>query len=52
MYLEVTPNGGKWWRLKYRFANKEKLISLGTYPQTSLLDARWSAPKKVIHLEC
>ena len=40
MYLEVTPNGGKWWRLKYRFAGKEKLISLGTYPQTSLLDAR------------
>lgn len=42
MYLEVTPNGGKWWRLKYRFAGKEKLVSLGTYPQTSLLEARKS----------
>ena len=42
MYLEVTTNGGKWWRLKYRFAGKEKRISLGVYPQISLLEARKS----------
>lgn len=40
MYLEVNPRGGKWWRLKYRHAGKEKRISLGTYPDTSLALAR------------
>ena len=30
LYLEVSPSGGKWWRLKYRFAGKEKLLSMGT----------------------
>ncbi len=23
LYLEVSPRGGKWWRLKYRYAGKE-----------------------------
>ena len=40
LYLEVSPNGGKWWRLKYRFATKEKRISLGVFPEVSLKDAR------------
>lgn len=40
LYLEVSPSGGKWWRLKYRFDNKEKRISLGVYPDVSLKDAR------------
>jgi integrase len=40
MYLEVSPAGGKWWRLKYRFGGKEKRLSLGTYPDTGLKDAR------------
>jgi integrase len=40
MYLEVSPAGGKWWRLKYRFGGKEKRLSLGTYPDTGLADAR------------
>ncbi len=40
LYLEVSPSGGKWWRFKYRVANKEKRISLGTYPEVSLKDAR------------
>jgi len=40
LYLEVTPNGGRWWRLRYRFGGKEKLISLGTYPDTGLKAAR------------
>ncbi len=40
LYLLVTPTGGKWWRFKYRFGGKEKLLSLGTYPQVSLKDAR------------
>ena len=32
LFLLVTPAGGKWWRFKYRFGGKEKLLSLGTYP--------------------
>jgi integrase len=40
LYLEVSPAGGKWWRLKYRFAGKEKRLSLGVYPEVSLKDAR------------
>lgn len=40
LYLEVSPAGGKWWRLKYRFGGKEKRLSLGTYPDTGLADAR------------
>jgi hypothetical protein len=40
LFLLVTPLGGKWWRLKYRFEGKEKLLSLGTYPDTPLRSAR------------
>jgi integrase len=40
LYLEISPAGGKWWRLKYRFGGKEKRLSLGVYPDVSLKDAR------------
>lgn len=40
LYLLVTEKGGKWWRFKYRFDGKEKLLSLGTYPEITLADAR------------
>lgn len=40
LYLEVSPAGGKWWRLKYRFDGKEKRLSLGVYPDVGLKDAR------------
>jgi integrase len=40
LYLEVTPKGGKRWRFKYRFGGKEKLLSLGIYPDVSLKEAR------------
>jgi integrase len=40
LYLEISPAGGKWWRLKYRFAGKEKRLSLGVYPAVTLKDAR------------
>ena len=40
MYLEVTPTGRKYWRLKYRFGPKEKRLALGIYPQVSLAAAR------------
>ena len=40
LYLEITTNGGRWWRFKYRFAGKEKLLSMGTYPDSPLKAAR------------
>ncbi|MEX0960246.1 MAG: integrase arm-type DNA-binding domain-containing protein [Burkholderiales bacterium] len=40
LYLEVSPAGGKWWRLKYRFGGKEKRLALGVYPDVSLKAAR------------
>jgi len=40
LYLQVTPTGGRWWRFKYRFGGREKLLALGTYPDTSLKLAR------------
>ncbi len=40
LYLEVVPAGGKWWRLKYRLAGKEKRIGLGVFPAVGLKEAR------------
>jgi integrase len=40
LFLLVTPKGGKLWRFKYRFGGKEKLLSLGAYPEISLAKAR------------
>lgn len=40
LFLLLTPAGGKWWRYSYRFNGKQKTLSLGTYPDTGLRDAR------------
>ncbi len=40
MYLEIMPNGSKYFRMKYRFEGKEKRLAFGVYPETSLRDAR------------
>lgn len=40
LYLLVTPTGGKLWRLDYRFNDKRKTLSLKTYPEVSLAQAR------------
>src|ERR1700743_3396541 len=40
LFLWVQPSGGKWWRYKYRFLGKERLLGLGTYPDVSLAMAR------------
>lgn len=40
LHLFVTKKGFKSWRLKYRFAGKEKLLVLGSYPGVSLAEAR------------
>ena len=40
LYLLVNPNGSRYWRLKYRFAGKEKLLAVGVYPDVTLAQAR------------
>jgi integrase len=50
LYLLVKPNGGKYWRLKYYFLDKERLLAFGVYPDVSLKDARLKrdAAKKLL----
>lgn len=40
LFLLIMPSGSKYWRLKYFFAGKEKLLALGVYPEISLMEAR------------
>nr|WP_319483735.1 integrase arm-type DNA-binding domain-containing protein [uncultured Cohaesibacter sp.] len=40
LYLEVSPSGARLWRYKYRFMKKQKRLSLGSYPDVSLAEAR------------
>ncbi|MBU6297977.1 MAG: integrase arm-type DNA-binding domain-containing protein [Alphaproteobacteria bacterium] len=40
LYLHVAPNGSRYWRLKYRFLGKERVLALGVYPEVSLAEAR------------
>lgn len=40
LFMLVNPNGSKWWRLRYTLAGKDALMSLGTYPDVSLVGAR------------
>ena len=40
LFLLIMPSGSKYWRLKYFFAGKEKLLALGVYPEITLADAR------------
>ncbi len=40
LFLLITPSGGKYWRLKYFFGGKEKLLALGVYPDVNLAEAR------------
>lgn len=42
MYLEVMPNGSKYWRQKYRWMGKEKRLALGVFPTVTLAEARES----------
>ena len=40
LYLLLHPNGSKYWRVKYRFLGKEKVLALGVWSKVSLTDAR------------
>lgn len=45
LYLQVTPSGGKHWRVNFSFAGKQKTLALGSYPVVSLLAARMERDK-------
>lgn len=45
LFLLVQPTGGRLWRLKYRFAGRERKLSVGRYPEVSLADARQARDK-------
>ncbi len=40
LFVLVKPSGSRLWQFKFRFGGKEKLLSIGQYPETSLADAR------------
>ena len=40
LFLLVHPNGSRYWRMKYRYLDKEKTLALGVYPDVGLKDAR------------
>ncbi|UZR27878.1 tyrosine-type recombinase/integrase [Methylococcus mesophilus] len=40
LYLEIMPNGARYWRMKYRFEGKEKRAAFGVYPEVTLKEAR------------
>lgn len=40
LYIEISPRGHKYWRLKYRYLGKEKRLAIGVYPEISLKKAR------------
>jgi hypothetical protein len=54
LYIEVTPNGSKLWRYKYRLHGKENRLSMGRYPEISIAEARQrrdKAPEDPVHSE-
>ena len=50
MFLRIFPNGSKYWQLQYWFEGKQKILSLGVWPEVSLKQARekrFEAKKKI-----
>ena len=40
LYLDVSPTGKRYWRQRYRAHGKEKILTIGSYPEPSLVKAR------------
>lgn len=40
LFLEIMPNGAKWWRFRFAFAGKRGLLSMGVYPAVGLAEAK------------
>lgn len=51
LFLLIKKNGSKYWRMKYRFAGKEKMLALGVYPEVPLKSARIKRDKARLQLE-
>ncbi len=51
LYLHIMPNGGKYWRMNYRYDGKGKTLSFGTYPKIALKDARLKRDEARLQLE-
>ena len=51
LYLEISPAGGRYWRLKYRHSGKEKRLAFGVYPEVGLKAARelTTAARQTLH---
>ena len=50
MYLRIYPNGSKYWQLQYWFKGRQKILSLGVWPEVSLKlarEKRYEAKKKL-----
>ena len=50
LQLWLTPDGGRRWRLAYRFGGKQKVLAIGVYPAVSLKEAR-EAPRRQAHVK-
>lgn len=48
--IQIQPTGGKWWRFRYRFEGKAKMLSFGVYPDVPLKSAidRCDAARKLL----
>jgi hypothetical protein len=46
LYLFISPAGGKYWRVKYRWQGAEKTLSVGSYPEITLKEAREKARRR------
>ena len=40
LFVLIHPNGSKYFRYRYKFEGKEKVMALGVYPETTLKEAR------------
>jgi hypothetical protein len=51
LFIQMLPDGKRYWRLAYRFTGKQKTLALGAYPLVSLKEARdaLDAAKKLLH---
>lgn len=50
LYLEISPNGSRYWRMAYRFGGKQKTLALGVYPKIKAPEARKAAQQAKEHL--
>ena len=50
LFILITVSGGKLWRYSYRFDGKQKTLSLGSYPDVGLKEARelHAAARKIL----